>query len=124
MVVQGKDEKWMSCREWAATDHMHRDVLGFSSVQYVPYYRYIPYMYTSIGIQCDYHCGWVINYVRQVNGRTLPTRSLLTSPPCHCNWEELHTPGDNPAKERYESGAGSPLCRPYNFGVSTTLNHL
>ena len=64
MVVRGTDEKWMSCREWAPTDQMHRDVLEFSTVHYVPYYRYVPYMYlyTSIGIQCDYHCGWVINY--------------------------------------------------------------
>ena len=58
MVVQGTDEKWMSCREWAPADQMHRDVLEFSTVHYVPYYRYEPYMYTSIGIQCDYHL-WV-----------------------------------------------------------------
>ena len=77
MVVQGTDEKWMSCREWAPADQMHRAVLEISTVPYVPYYRYILYRYmytgTSIGIQCDYRCVWGINCVRQVTSRTLPT---------------------------------------------------
>ena len=42
---------------------------------------------------------------------------LLTSPTCNCNWEQLHGTVDKPAKERYQSDAGSPLYRPYKFGV-------
>ena len=52
------------------------------------------------------------------------TPPLLTSPPCHCNWEQLQAPGDNPAKERYESGAGSPLHGPYKIGAYSMYNHL
>ena len=60
---------------------------------------------------------WGINYPAQGIFVLLCTPTLLTSPPCPCNWDELQGTGDKPAKERYESGAGSPLYRPYNFGV-------
>ena len=75
------------------------------------------YKYTSIGIpyQNARAVGNQSTYAQRVS-ECLPDSSLLTSPPCHCNWEELHAPGDNPAKERYESGAGSPLHGPYKIG--------
>ena len=60
--------------------------------------------------------GWWINYMQTPTLGEHSVRLLLTSPPCHCNWEKLHAAGDNPAKERYESDAGSALFGPYKIG--------
>ena len=44
---------------------------------------------------------WGINYPAHCIFVLLCTPTLLTSPPCPCNWDELQGTGDKPAKERY-----------------------
>ena len=66
MVVQGTDEKWMSCDAWAAQETICRDVLGFSTWYYVPYYRY--------------YCKYVFQYWNSVPEWRWPVDTLGRHP--------------------------------------------
>ena len=59
MVVQGKDEKWMSCEGWAGAQNSSGDVSEFRTCTVRTILRYTPVQYTSIGIQYQNRCGLV-----------------------------------------------------------------